>query len=175
MKHTNLTYNAFLFAKGAHERVGQTRKYTGEPYIVHPVAVAELVAEHGGDEEMIAAALLHDTVEDTGVELAEIERRFGAGVAALVADLTDVSTPSDGNRAVRKRIDLEHTAAASARAQTIKLADLIDNSEGIMEHDSAFAKRYMPEKKRTLAVLTKGHPELRKRAARIVERWESGQ
>lgn len=175
MKHTNLTYNAYLFAKAAHERVGQLRHYTDEPYIVHPSAVAELVAAHGGDEEMIAAAFLHDTVEDTGVELAEIERRFGPGVAGLVDELTDVAKREEGNRDFRVGLNRAHSAKASARGQTVKLADLIENGKDIMEHDAHFAARYMPEKKALLAVLTKGHPELRKLAAAVVERWESGQ
>jgi hypothetical protein len=96
------------------------------------------VAEVTDDAEMIAAAWLHDTVEDTPATFGDIEREFGAEVRALVADLTDVSKPSDGNRAVRKAIDRHHTAQASVRAKTVKLADLIDNCRDICEHDASF-------------------------------------
>jgi hypothetical protein len=74
---------------------------------------------------------LHDTVEDTGVELAELRRVFDDDVATLVEWLTDVSRPEDGNRVARKAIDRAHTARAPARAKTVKLADLIDNSRSI--------------------------------------------
>ena len=64
---SELVRRAFAFAKAAHEAVGQMRKYTGEPYIVHPVEVADIVQTVAHTEVMLAAALLHDTVEDTGV------------------------------------------------------------------------------------------------------------
>src|SRR5688572_2066454 len=90
------------FAERAHAAIGQRRKYTGEPYIVHPIAVAELVRSVPHTPEMIAAALLHDVVEDTPVTLAQIEAEFGPVVADLVDWLTDVSRPADGKRQVRK-------------------------------------------------------------------------
>ncbi|TYF68814.1 guanosine polyphosphate pyrophosphohydrolase, partial [Enterobacter hormaechei] len=61
----NIIDKAHMFAAGAHAGVGQKRKYTGEDYIHHPVAVAEIVRNHGGTDEMVAAAMLHDTIEDT--------------------------------------------------------------------------------------------------------------
>jgi (p)ppGpp synthase/HD superfamily hydrolase len=146
------------FAATAH--AGQTRKYTGEPYIVHPRAVADIVRTVAHDEAMIAAALLHDVVEDCGVGLIEIQDAFGPDVAELVAWLTDVSIPSDGNRAARKAVDREHIAKAPARAQTIKLADLIDNTKTIVARDPNFAKVYCREKEALLDVLTLADPAL---------------
>jgi len=154
------------FADVAHE--GQKRKYTGEPYILHPVAVAELVRSVPHTPAMIAAALLHDVVEDTPITLDEIERVFGFEVAVLVEMLTDVSKLSDGNRAARKAIDREHTAKASPAAKTIKLADLIENSKSIMAHDPAFAKVYLVEKALLLEVLREGDATLWAMAAEIV-------
>ena len=87
-----------------------------------------------------AAAWLHDTVEDTPVTFQDIEKEFGAGVAQLVLDLTDVSKASDGNRAVRKAIDRGHLAQAMPRAKTIKLADLIDNCRDICNNNPRFAR-----------------------------------
>ena len=125
----NLILLARTFASRAH--TGQVRKYTGEPYIEHPIAVAETVRKHNGSKEMIAAALLHDVVEDTDVTLDEVRQEFGDAVANLVDDLTDVSKPEDGNRAFRKAIDRDHTAQASAAAMVIKAADLISNTRAL--------------------------------------------
>ncbi|MBN8901419.1 MAG: hypothetical protein BGO51_10435 [Rhodospirillales bacterium 69-11] len=145
---------ALAFATRAH--AGQIRRYTGEPYVAHCISVAEIVRSVPHTPEMIAAALLHDTVEDTPVTLDEIAREFGPIVAALVYELTDVSKPEDGNRAARKAIDREHTAKASPDAKTIKLADLIDNTKSIVAHDPAFARVYLPEKRQLLKVLQEG-------------------
>lgn len=161
---------AYRYAKDAHE--GQVRKYTGEPYITHPVAVAKIVSGQTNDYEMICAALLHDTIEDCGVTYQDlIEDGFSAGISDLVLELSDVSVPSDGNRAVRKDIDCEHLAGVSSRAQTIKLADLIHNSESIIAHDKKFAVFYIAEKKQLLRVLTKGGAHLHEIATEIVEKY----
>ncbi|MTJ93609.1 MAG: HD domain-containing protein, partial [Desulfovibrio sp.] len=76
-----LIARAAAFAAEAHAAVGQVRKYTGEPYVEHPRAVARLVADAGGDDAMVAAAWLHDVVEDTRVSLDEIRGQFGDAVA----------------------------------------------------------------------------------------------
>jgi (p)ppGpp synthase/HD superfamily hydrolase len=76
----------------AKKHLGQTRKYTGEPYIVHPVAVAERVRASGGTPNMIAAALLHDVLEDTDATVDEIESITNREVAMLVIELTDQYT-----------------------------------------------------------------------------------
>lgn len=156
-----LVEHARMFAHGAHFAVGQLRKYTNEPYIVHPAEVASIVATvPDATEEMLAAAWLHDVVEDTGVTLDQVHLLFGADVAKLVFWLTDVSKPEDGNRAARKAIDRAHIAAAPAAAQTVKLADLISNTKSIMAHDEKFSKVYLEEKKLLLEVMTKAHPAL---------------
>lgn len=147
---------ARVFATAAHAAVGQKRKYTFEPYIVHPAEVASIVMSHGGTDAMIAAAWLHDVVEDTGVTIETIHAEFGTEVAELVGWLTDVSRPEDGPRWFRKKMDREHSAAAPAEAQTIKLADLIANTRSIMAHDAAFAKVYLEEKRLLLTVMTRG-------------------
>jgi hypothetical protein len=136
--------------------------------------VALLVSSVTDDAEVIAAALLHDTVEDCGVSFDELARRFGPRVRNLVHELTNVSKPEDGNRAIRKRRDLIHLSLASPDGQTIKLADLISNSESIVAHDPKFAKVYMEEKRDLLAVLQDGHPILRANAARIVSDYFTG-
>ncbi|MCG2841059.1 HD domain-containing protein [Sandaracinobacter sp. RS1-74] len=159
---------AELFATQAH--ACQQRKYTGEPYIVHPIEVGRLVREAGGTDAMVAAALLHDVVEDCGVRLEELSELFGGEVAALVGWLTDVSKPEDGNRAVRKAMDRAHIALAPADAQTVKLADLISNSSTIMEYGGGFARVYIREKALLLEVLTRGDRGLWQRAKAIVDK-----
>jgi (p)ppGpp synthase/HD superfamily hydrolase len=166
MAEDDLEARALAFARRAHESIGQRRKYTGDPYIVHPVAVAEIVRSVPHTPEMIAAAYLHDVVEDTPVTLADIRLAFGDVVADLVDWLTDVSRPGDGNRRTRRGIDLMHTAQAPPEAKTIKLADLIDNSETIASHDRAgFWPVYRREKLALLEVLKEGDPTLWHRAA----------
>ena len=171
--YTLFRYKANVFAAKAH--AGQVRKYTGEPYIVHPYEVYSIVLKIGGTDDMLAAALLHDTVEDTSVTISDIRKEFSPDIADLVADLTDVSQPEDGNRAVRKEIDRQHTAQASPEAKTIKLADLISNSKSIVQHDPSFAKVYMKEKTALLEVLTEGNASLHARASEQVNNFQQEQ
>ena len=148
---------ALKFSTAAHAAVNQKRKYTGEDYIVHPIAVSNLVKENGGTDEMIAAALLHDTVEDTNVTREQIAEEFGWKVFKLVVELTDVTKPEDGNRATRKAIEAKRLGMASKEAQTIKLADLIDNTKTIFKYDPKFAKVYIQEKIALLEAMDKVH------------------
>jgi (p)ppGpp synthase/HD superfamily hydrolase len=166
-----LVRQARRFAIDAHESINQRRKYTGLPYILHPIAVAKQVMRVSHDAEMIAAAYLHDTVEDTPVRLIDIHKRFGEGVATLVDELTDVSVPEDGNRKTRKDIDLAHTALISPRGKTIKLADIIDNIRDITQLDPRFAPVYLLEKKRILGVLTEGNQTLLQNAWQIMNNY----
>ena len=164
---TGLVDGARVYATEAHQRINHRRKYNNEPYHVHLSAVAKLVSSVTDDESMIAAAWLHDTVEDTQATLEDIEETFGMPVAELVEELTDVSKPGDGNRVTRKRIDRLHLSQASKRAKTVKLADLIDNCKDITRHDPRFAQVYLEEMNELLDVLTDGDPQLFKRAERI--------
>ena len=159
---------ARIFATAAHAAVAQLRKYTNEPYIVHPQEVAGIVASVPHTDEMLAAAWLHDVVEDTGVTLETVRAEFGDKVAELVGWLTDVSRPDHGNRAARKAVDRAHSAAAPAEAQTVKLADLISNTRSIMAHDRKFARTYLEEKRLLLEVMTKGDPTLMAEARKHV-------
>ena len=166
MKDTPLINKAKMLAGKAHE--GQFRKYSGMPYIVHPIQVATIVQEVEHSDEMIAAALLHDVVEDTDYSFEDIAKEVSQEVADLVKGLTDVSTPEDGNRAVRKAIDKDHLAEQNAEVQTIKLADVISNSKDIKANDPKFAKVYIEEMKALLKVLTKGDKTLYAKAEEIV-------
>jgi len=164
----DIVERARIFATAAHAAVAQLRKYTMEPYIVHPAEVVSIVATVDHTPEMLAAAWLHDVVEDTGVTIEVIRAEFGEKVADLVGWLTDVSRPEQGNRATRKAIDRAHTAMAPAEAQTIKLADLISNTKTIVKHDANFARVYLEEKRLLLEVLTKGDASLRDQAGKNI-------
>lgn len=164
-----LVERAREFASDAHGRHEQVRRYTNEAYIVHPQAVAERVAGVLPDPIVLAAAWLHDVVEDTEVELAEIEHHFGLEVAALVEQLTSGPHPPHLSRQQRKQRDREQLHEACTAAKTIKLADIIDNTHTITERDPEFAALYLPEKHCMLQVLVKGHPELYALAEQIIE------
>lgn len=153
---------ARVFATAAHAAVGQRRKYTGDDYIVHPAHVVDILRGRSfTTPEMLAAAWLHDVIEDTHVTPMQIDEEFGREVAIMVMMLTDV--PNDmGNREYRKSLDRRRLGNASAEVQNIKLADIISNTSSIMQHDPDFAKVYLKEKAELLEVLTKADPELLK-------------
>lgn len=160
---------ARAFAYGAHEGVGHRRKYTGAPYGVHLDDVAKILYTHGvRDTALLAAAFLHDTLEDTGVTRDVLVEHFGEEVAALVEEVTDVSRPDDGNRRLRKALDREHLANASRRGMTLKLADLISNTHSITRHDPGFARVYLEEKRLLLPLLNSGDRRLWEKAASLV-------
>jgi len=154
---SNVIQQAMIFATAAHAAVGQKRKYSGDDYIVHPARVASIVTEANGTDEMIAAAWLHDTVEDTDVSSDVILDIFGPAIHQLVVELTDLSKPEDGNRAIRKGIDADRLALASRDAQIVKLADLIDNGDDIAKNDPSFAKVFLKEKAHLIKVMDKAH------------------
>jgi Guanosine polyphosphate pyrophosphohydrolases/synthetases len=158
-----LINEAYAFASGAHFAVGQVRKYTGDAYIVHPIEVAHLVEGTGGTDVMIAAAFLHDVLEDTKVTYAALESYFGIVVANYVYDLTDKFTPErhpDMNRAERKKSEAIRYRSVSNEVKTIKLADGISNTKSIARHDPKFMKTYGPEKRFLLEQLRGGDEKL---------------
>lgn len=125
----DLVVRAAAFAAHAHR--SQRRKCEGEiPYINHPLEVAEFLTTIGGvtDPEIIAAALLHDTVEDTEVTLLDLLQRFGERVASLVDEVTDDKSLL---KAERKRLQVEHAPHISPDAKLIKLADKLHNVTSI--------------------------------------------
>ena len=153
-----LLSRADAFAAKEHE--GQVRRYSGFAYIEHPREVAAIVAMATEDEEVIAAALLHDTVEDTSVTADDIRLHFGARVARLVLEVTNVARKSDGSRSVRDAINRRHVSYASNEGKTIKIADILANTKNIVAEDPEFARRYLAEKKLTLGVLRGGNERL---------------
>lgn len=121
----SLVLRAAAFAADKHRN--QRRKdHARTPYINHPLAVARVLAEEGGvkDLEILAAAILHDTLEDTETTRLELEREFGARIAALVSEVTDdKSLPKQR----RKQLQIDHAPMKSKGAALIKIADKICN------------------------------------------------
>ncbi|KAL5282813.1 HDDC3 family protein [Megaselia abdita] len=116
----------------AHKHRDQRRKDPFEtPYINHPVNVATILASEGNvkDEEIIMAALLHDTVEDTATTFEEIEELFGPVVCGIVREVTDDKTLE---KQERKRLQIVHAATASHKAKLVKLADKLDNLRDLL-------------------------------------------
>ena len=117
----------------AQRHAGQRRKgRAAEPYINHLIEVAELVAEASEvmDTNLLMAAFLHDTVEDTGVTPEDLRERFGSDVTSLVMEVTDdKSLPKER----RKQLQVENAPKKSLRAQTLKLADKISNLRAILD------------------------------------------
>ena len=142
-RDNNLICRAFEFAYQLHE--GQYRK-SGEPYIAHPVAVAELLRDLGGDSEMIAAGFLHDVVEDTDVTPEEIEEKFGSNVRQLVEAVTKLSKFNFSSKTERQAENFRRMFLAMAkdiRVIVVKLADRLHNMRTL--------EFLPPEKQRAIA------------------------
>lgn len=163
MTATLLILRAASFA--AHKHRDQRRKdAAASPYINHPLALARVLAEEGGvdDPVVLAAALLHDTVEDTDTTHEELVEAFGSEVASVVAEVTDDrSLP----KAERKRQQILHAAHSSAAARMVKLADKICNLRDLNEHpphDWPLARRqeYFDWGREVIAGVRGVHPAL---------------
>ena len=129
MNNLQKLLHAASFAARKHS--DQRRKGSdAEPYINHPLEVANLLADIGNveDVDILAAAILHDTVEDTECTAADLTAKFGARVAGLVLEVTDDKSLS---KAERKRLQVEHAPHLSPDAKLIKLADKISNVRDI--------------------------------------------
>jgi (p)ppGpp synthase/HD superfamily hydrolase len=161
----DLVSRAIVTATQAH--AGQVRKYTGEPYIVHPLEVMTIVRRAVGvTPEMLAASVLHDVLEDTPTSYGDLASRFGLVTAQLVYELTEPAVP--GNRSFRKETERWRLSKVSPVAKTIKLADLISNTQSITHHDPKFAEVYLAEKGALLNVLQDGDAGLFAIALRMV-------
>src|SRR5947208_3044499 len=128
---TSLITRAYQLARAAHE--GQVRR-SGDPYIQHPLAVARIVAELGLDDITLSAALLHDSVEDTGVTLEEVASEFGEDVAAIVDGVTKLDRVSFDSKEAQQAATMRKMLVAMAkdiRVLLIKLADRLHNMRTI--------------------------------------------
>lgn len=148
----------------------QKRKYTGEPYFNHLIEVALIICQY--IPALIETALCHDLLEDTDCTFDELYNKmieigfnpnFSHDTCSFVVELTDVFTKEaypELNRQKRKELEAERLGKISSLSQTVKYADLIDNTKSIFEHDKSFAKTYIKEKMRILELMTNGNKHL---------------
>ena len=167
----------FQFAKTAHGT--QRRKFVDEEYINHPVRVMETVQQYSKSVPVSAAALLHDVLEDTEVSSEELtaflktimHNEEALKTMVLVKDLTDVYTHQSfpqWNRRVRKNKEAERLGKAHPDAQTIKYADIIDNSDSIAESGDDFGPKFLFECRNLLNKMKSGNKELHAKAIEVV-------
>jgi guanosine-3',5'-bis(diphosphate) 3'-pyrophosphohydrolase len=120
-----LLLKALAFAARKH-RDQRRKDAQASPYINHPIALADVLVNEAGvtDMDVLCAALLHDTIEDTKTTPEELEREFGPAIASIVLELTDNKMLKKGTR---KRMQVAHAGSASREAKLVKLADKICN------------------------------------------------
>ncbi|MCE3295760.1 MAG: relA 3 [Crocinitomicaceae bacterium] len=171
------------FAEKAHGE--QKRKYTPEKYIVHPIRVMNTCKRVTNDICILAAAILHDVLEDTPVQKNEL-RDYLLSVMSpqdaqrtlkLVVELTDVFIKKDYpqlNRRARKAKELLRLEKTSPDSQTIKYADIIDNSVEIVKYDPDFARVFLFECRTNLRKLGKGNQQLYREAIEMVNKEIEG-
>ena len=161
-----LIVQALEFA--AHKHRDQRRKDAqASPYINHPIALANVLVREGGVDEpaVLAAALLHDTVEDTQTTPAELRETFGEKIAGIVLEVTDNKNLL---KADRKRLQIEHAAHISREAKLVKLADKICNVRDVANHppakwDLVRRREYFEWAKAVVDQLRGVHPGLEKK------------
>lgn len=130
--NTDLVDKAIVFATQAHHST--ERRGKGYPYIIHPLEAMTIVATISNDPELLAATVLHDTIEDTDVTYEDIKSEFGTRVADLVATETDVKNAPDGRKLSwqeRKQRDMDNLRIASRDVKIIAIGDKLSNMRAI--------------------------------------------
>jgi guanosine-3',5'-bis(diphosphate) 3'-pyrophosphohydrolase len=158
-----LLFKALAFA--AHKHRDQRRKDAdASPYINHPIALADVLVNEGGisDVEVLCAALLHDTVEDTATTHEELLDEFGSRIARIVAEVTDDKRLP---KAERKRLQVEHAPHISHEAKLVKLADKLANLRDVAERppagwDLQRRREYFDWARQVIDGLRGAHPRL---------------
>ncbi len=157
----------------------QMRKYEPKRYIVHPEEVMEICREYTDELPVLAAALLHDVLEDTPVKEHDIAKFLEPLMSQaeakealnLTVDLTDMYTKQAYphlNRRQRKDKENERLSKAAPKAQTIKYADIISNAVDITAHDKHFGRVYLQEMETLLSVMKSGNKDLYRRAVETI-------
>lgn len=131
--------SALLFATEKHKN--QVRKFNGEPYVTHPIRVANTVKEFTSDERIIVTALLHDTIEDTDATREEIETNFGVEVANMVCALSNDKV--ELKRLGKTAYLTEKMNSLSDSELLVKLADRLDNIRDLSHDNETWSMQYM--------------------------------
>jgi guanosine-3',5'-bis(diphosphate) 3'-pyrophosphohydrolase len=158
-----LLLKALAFAAAKH-RDQRRKDADASPYINHPIALADVLVNEGGvtDIEVLCAALLHDTVEDTATTPEELDNAFGSRIARIVAEVTDDKRLP---KAERKRLQIEHAPTISDAAKLVKLADKLCNLRDVADRppakwDLARRQEYFEWAKQVIDGLRGVHPRL---------------
>jgi guanosine-3',5'-bis(diphosphate) 3'-pyrophosphohydrolase len=148
-----LLSSAYELARSAHH--GPARR--GDTDIEHPLAVAEILNEHGFDEQIVAAALLHDVVEDTALDLAAVAEPFGPEISRLVEEMTE-----DAGIEPYPERKAEHRARVNRdpRAAAIYAADKLASARALSGHAGEVSRERLDHYTETLRMLCESHPEL---------------
>lgn len=159
-----------LYTKAAHDACGQVRKLSGEPYWVHPIGVADIVARYTDDIATIQGALLHDVIEDTKITRDQLVDVFGQEVGDIVQGCSDPQQ-KDPNmpRSVRKRINREHAAQQNSKVQNIKVADSIYNLLDMEGMDRESCIQYLKEKEQMIDMMILADDDLQWYAYGVIE------
>jgi (p)ppGpp synthase/HD superfamily hydrolase len=153
-ERSELVHRAWVFACAAHE--GDRSR--GDTRVEHPLAVAKLLAREGARDDLVAAALLHDVLEDTTVSHAELEAAFGADIANLVAQVSeDPSIDDYGERKAQLRARVD---AAGEDAALIFLADKLAQLQALESPAATMAPGKLDHYRKTLALLRQSYPDL---------------
>lgn len=168
---SDLIKTARLFANESHDRFSSGRISTLQNLPAHLKSVAHIVSSVTDDETTIAAAWLHDIVEDTAVTLGDLERRFGSKVARLVGEVTIPFSPGYRNRVNRLAATRERLAHASEAAKTIKLADLIDTCSDLHKNNAVSFIAVASEADALASVLEGGDSRLFARLRRNLQKY----
>lgn len=179
MKLSNRQTRLFDFVKEQHGE--QKRKYTGFPYWHHLRDVAYTISYYPSVAFGVEIAMCHDLLEDTDCNYIGLLTKLSklgylmhdaAFIANGVQELTDQFTHEaypEMNRKARKDSEAQRLVSISANSQSVKYADIIDNTTSIAEHDPGFAKVYLPEIGKIIYRMDKGHPDLHKRCLEVYE------
>ena len=135
---------AHEYAKAQH--AGTFRKYTDEEYIIHCERVCLTVFMWGADDEVLMAALLHDTIEDTDTTEEELTALFGNAVTMIVKSVTIPNIPTNAQPLLKHQLIVGHTSKGCARSKLLKLADIKDNTRDMHLYDKRYAKSYYSKK-----------------------------
>jgi hypothetical protein len=167
----DLIRSARSFAASHSQRITISREPGLQTASSHLKSVAQIVASVSQDEKAIAAAWLHDIVEDTGVTIGDIEREFGVEVAKLVGEVSVFNEPVEGNQMGSAEFVTRHFAHASAEAKTIKLADLIDTCNDLYKCHPAALRAYAAQANELAAAFEGGDASLLERLARDLKKY----
>ena len=166
----SLILQAAAFSQRAH--AGQRRKFGGSPYVEHPARVAaRVMLLEGTTPQAVAAAWLHDVLEDCGLRAADLRQAgFPDETVFLVVELTNPSKQRpELSRAERKALDREHLRHVSRMAQRIKLVDRIDNLRELGNADARFKSLYVAESVLLVRCIRSADTELAEELERVIE------